>query len=61
MKIELIKEVSFLGEVSYYLEIDGKYIVGSMTSKEEKANEFYEFVQNNKSLKTKDVIKQTEI
>lgn len=61
MKIELIKEVSFLGEVSYYFEIDGKYIVGSMTSKEQQANEFYEFVQNNKSLKTKDVIKQTEI
>ncbi len=61
MKVELIKETNFLGEVSYYIEVDGKYIVGSMTSKEDKANEWYEFVKEKKSLKTMEVIKQSEI
>jgi hypothetical protein len=61
MKIELIKEVNFVGEVSYYIEVNSKYVVGSMTTKEEKAAEMYEFIMNNKDLKSKEIIKQTDI
>lgn len=61
MKIELIKEVNFVGEVSYYIEVNNKYVVGSMTTKEEKAAEMYDFIMNNKDLKSKEIIKQTEI
>lgn len=61
MKIELIKEVNFLGEVWYYIMLDGKYVNGSGTSKEEKALEYYDFIKENKSNKSTEVIKSTEI
>jgi hypothetical protein len=61
MKIELIKETNFIGEEWYYVVLDGKYVTGSGTSKEEKALEYYEFIKEHKSNKTTEVIKQTEI
>lgn len=61
MKIELIKEVNFIGEVWYYVMLDGRYVTGSGTSKEEKAHEYYDFIKENKSNKSTEVIKQIEI
>ena len=61
MKIELIKEINFIGEVWYFIMLDGKYVTGSGTSKEEKALEYYDFIKENKSNKSTQVIKQTEI
>ncbi len=61
MKIELIKEVNFIGEEWYYTMLDGKYVTGSGTSHLEKAFDYYEFIKNNKSNKSTEVIKQTEI
>jgi len=61
MKVELFKDTNFLGEVSYFILVDDKYVTGSTTYKEDKALEMYDFIINNKSLKKNEVIKQTEI
>ena len=61
MKVELIKDTNFIGEVTFYILVDEKYVTGSTTGKEEKALEMYEFIINNKSLKKNEIIKHTEI
>ncbi len=61
MKIELIKETNFAGEWIYYIKLDGKYIGGTMTPKEDRALEYYDFIKVNKGEKSIEVIKQTEI
>lgn len=61
MKVELIKETNFAGEWMYYVKLDDKYITGTMTPKEDKALEYYEFIKQNKGVNSIEVIKQTEI
>ena len=61
MKIELIKETNFIGEVWYFIMLDDKYVTGSGTSKEEKALEYFEFIKEHKASKSQEVIKQSEI
>ena len=47
MKLELIKEYSKLGEVSYYVNEDGKYVSGTASQQlTETLDQFYRIKKN---------------
>ena len=60
MKIELIKEVTEMGETWYFVKKDGSYFDGSATRDIEKAEEIYNKLKAGNK-KTEIVLKSREV
>lgn len=62
MKIELIKETKWNGDVIYSVEVDGKYVSNSIALNEENAQKIFNHISENGGIDPKkEVIKETTI
>lgn len=65
MKIEIIKEEKLMTngiEASYWVELGGEYISGSITHDPEEAEKFYQIIKtSNRKPESKQTIKSEEI
>ena len=61
MKIELVKELDSIGQVTYYIKVDDKFQSGTVRSKLPDAMEVYENVKANYSKSRVEVLIQEEI
>ena len=53
-KIAIIKETNKInGDTIYWVEVDGKRIIDTITYNIDEVNRFYEYVKNNEKIKTK--------
>jgi hypothetical protein len=61
MKIELVKELDSIGQVTYYIKVDDKFQSGTIRSTLLDAREMYENVKANYSKSRVEVLIQEEI
>jgi hypothetical protein len=61
MVIELVKEYSKLGEVSYYVELDGSYQTGTARSSLMDAQEVYQALKQFHTQARKEILIREEI
>ena len=61
MKIELVKDVDNIGQVSYYIKVDDKLQSGTVRSQLHDAMEVYENVKENYSKARVEVLIREEI
>jgi hypothetical protein len=61
MKIELVKELDSIGQVTYYIKVDDKFQSGTVRSTLPDAREVYENVKANYSKSRVEVLIQEEI
>jgi hypothetical protein len=61
MKIELVKELDSIGQITYYIKVDDKFQSGTVRSQFPDAMEMYENVKANYSKSRVEVLIQEEI
>jgi len=61
MKIELFKDTNFRGDVTFFITVDGGYVMHSATGNEKEALEMYDLILKNEGEEKRELIKQTEI
>jgi hypothetical protein len=61
MKIELVKELDSIGDITYYIKVDDKFQSGTIRLKLPEAMEVYENVKANYSKSRVEVLIQEEI
>ena len=59
MKIEFIKEQIPTGQISYYTEVDGNYIHGSLSFNKDEAMTMYKVIVENKGILNGKVVLET--